>query len=80
MCLNYYSARKNVMTDRFMCSLKVKKITLIQCGWFIKKKILPSRYAGNINTFFWPSFRLDVERKTGKEMPESSRLEFLAIE
>ena len=53
MCLNYYSARKNKMTDRFLCLLKVKKITLRQRGWFIKKKFSPGRYAGNIDTFFF---------------------------
>ena len=47
-------ARKNVMTNRLVCSLKVKKITLRQCGWFIKKKFSTGRYAGNIDTFFWP--------------------------
>ena len=50
-------ARKNVKTNRLVCSLKVKKITLRQCGRFIKKKISPGRYAGNIDTFFWPHTR-----------------------
>ena len=45
-------ARKNVMTNRLVCSLKVKKITFRQCGWFIKKKFSTGRYAGNIDTFF----------------------------
>ena len=40
------------MTNGLVCSLKVKKITLRQCGRFIKKKFSPGRYAGNIDTFF----------------------------
>ena len=55
-------ARKNVMTNRLVCSLKVKKITLRQCGRFIKKKI-DGHYAGNINTFFWP-YRVQIHSKT----------------
>ena len=67
-------ARKNVMTNRLVCSLKVKKITLRQCSRFIKKKFSPGRYTRNIDTFFWPylsllSFKnLNVHRDLYKEI------------
>ena len=46
------------MTNRLVCSLKVKKITLRQCDRFIKKQFSPGRSAGNIDTFFWPIFKM----------------------
>ena len=48
-------ARKNIMTNRLVYSLKVKKITLRQCGQFIKKNFHPAATPETSILFFGPA-------------------------
>ena len=59
------------MTNRLMYSLKVKKITLRQCGRFIKKDLHPAAMPETLILFFGIIGRRKVFYR--QRIPESAR-------